>query len=365
VNVASPAVRTTSCVRFRYRYSACDRCAEVCPHQAIELSDDGVRIAPEKCTNCGLCTTACRAGALTARNMPRIEWLKQAIRANAYSFACAPSGERAEAIVPCLGAIDAAMLAYLAKRRIDVELRGSNHCERCSHGATGASQLKLNLDGAACLSAVVPEEQWAMPTLPEAHGGAQERADTSFAAGRRQLFRRIVGRGVDEVMQSANAMPAPPVPERALRAGAPALNDMRELMQIVCKPRKGGAFRVREHASLPMAELTMSPGCSACEACSRTCPTGALSVNESDETWTLAFNADRCVACGVCVEVCQPKALKARSEFDASPGRGPATLYSLAKQRCRRCDRFFVSARPQENCVVCSDDEEAFDAIFG
>jgi RNA polymerase subunit RPABC4/transcription elongation factor Spt4 len=37
----------------------------------------------------------------------------------------------------------------------------------------------------------------------------------------------------------------------------------------------------------------------------------------------------------------------------------------MVKQRCNRCDRFFVSPEPQEKCKVCSDDEDAFASIYG
>jgi rubrerythrin len=62
--------------------------------------------------------------------------------------------------------------------------------------------------------------------------------------------------------------------------------------------------------------------------------------------------------------VCQPRVLGPADEFDASPGRKVA-LHRLRKQRCARCDRLFVSSEPREVCAICSDDEEAFAAIFG
>jgi Fe-S-cluster-containing hydrogenase component 2 len=74
---------------------------------------------------------------------------------------------------------------------------------------------------------------------------------------------------------------------------------------------------------------------------------------------------DACVGCGVCLEVCQPRALRSQGAFDISPGAGEATLHALVKQRCGRCDRAFASASPAHTCAVCADDEAAFDTIFG
>jgi ferredoxin len=365
VTVSVPAVRPTSCVRYRFRYSECQRCLEACPHDAIVLSDDGIRIAQERCQNCGLCTSACRTAALAAGNLPRVELLKQAIKQTRFSFACAPSGATGDATVPCLGAIDAAMLAYLAKRGIAVELRGSHYCAACPHGAKGATQLALNLEAAEALRQAAPEESWVSPQLVQAQEHLAGEPASDFQPGRRQLFRRLIGRGVDEIAGRAVPASDQPAPEMAIRAGPYVLPEMRELLQIVCKPKTGSAFVVLPHPALPMMGLQLAPGCTACEACFRACPTGALGIAETDTAWALTFEPDRCVACEVCVEVCQPRVLRVAAALDAAPGSGKAALHRLGKQRCARCDRAFVAPEPRETCAICADDEEAFNAIFG
>lgn len=363
MTLSIPEFHTTRCTRYRYRYSECRRCTDVCPHEAIELLDEGIRLDPARCQNCALCSTACPTAALSSENLPRVDLLKRAIRQERFSFACAPSGLAADAVVPCLGALDAAMLAYLAKRRIATELRGSHHCAQCPHGARGADQLAANLDGAASLEEGATPETWVAATLAEAP--VQTDATADFRAGRRQLFRRLVGRGVDEVTRAAAPVAELPVEEKAIRAGAWFLPEMRELLQIVCKRQDGGPFRVVPHTALPLMDISLKRGCTACEACFRVCPTGAMQIREDDAAWNLVFVADRCVGCGLCLEVCQPRVLQARESLDAAPEREPVILRQLAKQRCNRCDRFFVSPEPQDTCPVCADDEHAFMAIFG
>jgi formate hydrogenlyase subunit 6/NADH:ubiquinone oxidoreductase subunit I len=365
VTVSIPAFRAASCVRYRFRYSECQRCFDACPHDAVALSDEGVRIALERCQNCGLCTSACRTAALVSGNLPRVELLKQAIKQTQFGFACAPSGSAGDATVPCLGAIDAAMLAYLAKRGIKVELHGSHHCAACPHGAKGAAQLALNLEGAETLRQAAPGESWVPARLVRTDESRVEKPASDFRPGRRQLFRRLVGRGIDEIARGGAPAPDSPAPEQAIRAGPYALTEMRELLQIVCKPKTGSGCVVRPHPALPMMGLRLAPGCTGCEACFRACPTGALKIAETDTAWALTFEPDRCVACEVCVEVCQPGVLRAAAKLDAAPRRGDVTLYRLGKQRCTRCDRSFVSPEPRETCAVCTDDEEAFNVIFG
>lgn len=361
MTVSAPGFHADRCTRYRYRYSACRRCADACPHEAVELLDEGIRLDPARCQNCALCTTACQTTALGADNLPRLDLLRRAIKVERFSFACAPSGQTADAVVPCLGALDAAMLAYLAKRRIAVELRGSHHCAECAHGARGEAQLAAHLEAADTLEAEAAPEEWLAVTLAEASGEAA--AKTDFHAGRRQLFRRLVGRGVDEMARATAA--EQPVEEKAIRTGPWFVPEMRELLAIVCRRREGGEFRLAPHPALPLAEIRLADGCTACEACFRVCPTGALQIDDEDTSWSLAFAIDRCVGCGVCLEVCQPRVLYAAEMFDAAPEREPAILHRLAKQRCHRCDRFFVSAEPCDTCPVCTDDEDAFTAIFG
>lgn len=363
MTVSIPEFHAARCVRYRYRYSECRRCAGACPHEAIELLDEGIRLDAARCQNCALCSTACPSAALSSGNMPRIDLLRRAIGQEQFSFACAPSGLAADALVPCLGALDAALLAYLAKRRIGTELRGSRHCAQCPHDSRGADQLAANLDGAAVLEEAAAPAEWLAATLAEMPG--QTDANSEFRAGRRQLFRRLIGRGVDEVAGAAMPPAELPVEEKAIRAGSWFVPEMRELLQIVCKQKDGAAFTVPRHPALPLMSIRLKRGCTACEACFRVCPTGAMQIREDNSSWSLVFQTDRCIGCAVCLEVCQPRVLQAQESFDAAPEREPAVLRQLVKQRCNRCDRFFVSPEPGETCPVCADDEDAFSAIFG
>lgn len=363
MTVSVPELQAARCTRYRYRYGECRRCAEACPHDAIELLDEGIRLDAARCQNCALCTAACPTAALKADNLPRLDLLRRAIKTDRFSLACAPSGLTADAVVPCLGALDATMLAYLAKRRIAVTLLGSHQCDRCAHGARGEAHLAANLEAADALERAAAPEEWLAAALAAAPGESGTQSD--FRAGRRQLFRRLVGRGIDEVTRVAAPAAGQPVEEKAIRAGAWFVPEMRELLAIVCKRKDGQPFRLAPQKALPLMDIHLKHGCTACEACFRVCPTGALQIRDDGESWNLAFFLDRCVGCGVCLDVCQPRVLHAAESFDATPEREPAILHRLAKRRCDRCDRFFVSAEACETCPVCADDADAFTAIFG
>lgn len=369
--------RASRCTRFRYRYSECRRCADACPHDAILLSDEGATLVGDKCQNCGLCISACHTNAWTSPAFEPIDLLREAIKKTAWSLACEPSGCSGDAIVPCLGAVDAVWLAYMAKRRIPVTLRGTGHCDQCVHGKTGPAQLKLNLEGLGTLLAAASQGKgddslvpdWLLPVVAEVAGrpGAPEKyiGKNAVAASRRHLFRRIFNPGGGQPVASAEAGRPGKVPAKAIRAASYAVSEQRELLQIVCRQKEERPFPVTPHVSLPLMQLSLQSGCTLCEACFRVCPTGALQIVQNPGDWALTFQTDRCVACEVCLEVCQPRVLDAAASFDARPELAPITLISRTKQRCSRCDRHFVSPTPEKTCSICGDDEDAFSAIFG
>lgn len=371
MSIAYPEFRASRCTRYRFRYSECRRCAEVCPHEAIALSDEGVAIDSARCQNCALCVTACPTDALASGSFKTVDMLRQAIRQDHFTIACAPCGAVADAVVPCLGAVDAASLAYLAKRRIPVTMYGTSHCGECAHRARGAAQLTLNLEACEVLTKAAgtadARADWVPPLVDSAITPSPTIGkDDRFIASRRQWFRRVVGRGADELAQVAiPASSSLPTPDQAIRPGAYALPERRELLQIVCQRRDDQPFSLPLHETLPLMALSLQPDCTVCEACFRVCPTGAIEIEESPADWQLKFDSDRCVGCAVCMEVCQPRVLAADAIFDARPEQPAGVLLALSKQRCGRCDRHFVSHTRQETCPICRDDEDAFTAIFG
>lgn len=362
--LTQPEYRATRCTRYRYRYSGCSRCAEACPHEAVELSDEGVRISASACRNCALCAAACPTEALLADNLPRIEVLKRSAKLPEVTFACAPSELKGDEIVPCLGGLDAAMLAYLASRGVAVTLAGTQHCAECPHGAQGEVRLGLHLEAVEALRGSVGNDRWAEISVPD--DGETVQGKAGYDPSRRHLFRRFVGRGADQLMHPVPVAGAQPVPLKAIRFAAPFSTAGRELLQLLFEAKKEDLTPLLAHAAIFAAQVSIRHGCNACEACARSCPTGAMQIRESGTAWQLGFQFARCVGCGVCVEVCQPQVLHFQDEMGSlAKATEPVTLHALGKQRCTRCDRFFISTDPAEICPICEGDDEDFASMFG
>lgn len=360
-----PEFRATHCTRYRYRYSECRRCAGACPHEAIELSDEGVTVSAAACRHCALCAAACPTEALTARDVPGVELLRRALRLPAVRIACAPSGQQGDEVLPCLGVLGAATLGILLSRGVAVVLAGTSYCAACPHGAAGAPALAQNLDGARTLRAAIGSDGWADVTLA---GDAPENA-AGHDDKRRQLFRRLFSPGNG----AASPAGAQPVPLKAVRFARPVSTAGRELLQMLFEQRvtpsgqgEEPALALAHHGALFAASVELLPGCNACEVCARACPTGALEVHEHSAAWELSFRQSRCVGCGLCVECCQPRALRFAENIGDSPGgKISRALHALSRQRCQHCDRFFTSAEPAGICSVCESDGADFAALFG
>jgi ech hydrogenase subunit F len=57
--------------------------------------------------------------------------------------------------------------------------------------------------------------------------------------------------------------------------------------------------------------------CVFCGLCSKKCPTGAITVNRADKTWTIERFG--CIQCGYCVESCNKNSLSMLQEY-TQPG---------------------------------------------
>lgn len=355
-----PLFRAERCVRYRYRYSECERCESACPHEAISLTDAGVELSQERCQSCGLCVPVCPTEALSDRELSAEHLLKVAGRGRELTLACTPSGAQGDAMVPCLGALHPVVLAELARRGIAVTLAGTTHCGVCVHAGKGGGAIRDNQEAHALLCAALPPQTCAPLQFAD---DAVSGADTGHDIARRSLFRRIAAKSMDV---ASGRIEAPPAPLKAIRAGAPFLPEHKVLLNGLFAASGETPVRVARHDMIPAEDWRVVAGCTYCEACVRVCPTGAMQLLENQSAWRLAILNDRCVACDVCAEVCQPGVLRAAETDQVIVNKQNGRLLAaVAKRRCSRCDRVFVDDRGNEICQICSGDDDDFASIFG
>ncbi|HEY6073322.1 MAG TPA: hypothetical protein VIV15_08025 [Anaerolineales bacterium] len=106
------------------------------------------------------------------------------------------------------------------------------------------------------------------------------------------------------------------------------------------------------------AMVKVSEACTACGACDKGCPAGALHFekNEEAKTFSLSFSPQACIDCCLCEGFCVPAAIKVESAptFEQVFGSGePVLLQSGKLVRCEHC-RSWMSERPgRKFCDLC------------
>lgn len=348
-----PEIRNQRCVRYRFRYSACSRCADSCPPGALTPGEEGVELDVTRCSGCGLCLSACPTAAFHLPSFP-ISALAKPVEKQ-LAIACTTSGLTGDVLIPCLGDIDPALLASLAMRGIALTLRGTSHCVECTHAPQGGERVEALLAAMQELAEASPEK-WTAPTVEQTQSGSGFRAD------RRQLFRSFSNRAVESIRKDTDQGEV--IPESAIRAAAHFVPPRRQLAEQLLE--RFDVLPVESLLPLLFGVAVVEQGdghCSGCDACARVCPTGALKLSEIDSQWALQFHSGQCVGCGVCIEACGAEALTLRHRWQRE-GDIPTVLHELHRYRCQGCGRYFVGLE-EDICPVCKDDQDSFATIFG
>jgi ferredoxin len=92
------------------------------------------------------------------------------------------------------------------------------------------------------------------------------------------------------------------------------------------------------HPYSPVGVVTISQGCTVCEACVRVCPTDALSMQRDAEGVTLDFDGGLCIGCEGCAPVCPERVVQIEKVTNLSRlAQGRFTLYRDSEVRCQAC----------------------------
>ena len=308
---------SSACLPLRQRAGECLSCRAACPVDALLMTDEGLALHAD-CLGCGRCAPACPMGALALPD------LLPAITTDAASVLrvdCqrVPAALRAEASVPCLGALDTAALLELRAQAgaRPIELADRGWCGNCqAGGVVHPAQAALKSAQALLAEMQVPSALW--PRLVKMLLPASAASPGIAGVGDEEAMSRraFFGRVTRPIRQLA-VEPAPDSPIRSLTAAAahPSLSRQRLVTSL-------SALAAQHDQPVPASfypRITASAHCHDHQGCVRVCPSGALRAYRKGDAGGVCFDPAACIACGLCERHCPERALTVSAAGAAHP----------------------------------------------
>ena len=321
------------CAHGRSGITACTRCLQACPTDAISSLGDTIEVDPNLCQGAGSCATACPTGAITY-SYPLLSDSLDRLRAMLKTYR--ESGGAGAVLLFHDGAagrdVVAAVAAQLPDHVLPVEVE--------ELGSVGMDTwLSALAYGAA---AVVLLGTSGLPQKVEHEIQAQLGIAGALLAGMGyspDVLQYARQQGADLLALLENlSMLSNPEP-----AGFAGLNEKRTVIRLAVDHLFASATaQTRPLVSLPAGApfgevLLDKTRCTLCLACVSQCPASALSAG--DEAPQLGFIEANCVQCGLCCRSCPEDAIAIT----------PRYLYDFPTRNTRR----ILFEEEPFACVVC------------
>ncbi|MBK8899682.1 MAG: 4Fe-4S binding protein [Anaerolineaceae bacterium] len=342
------------CLHTADKFSTCTSCYDVCPIHAIQPGGPPTLMV-ESCQQCRACVPVCPTGAFAAVDEAQ-NLLSCTQRASAQSceLVCGlnpnvalgdASVDTAVRVRGCLAGLGMGVYLGLASQGVEKVVVRLDACADCPWQAlqprvvaqVEQAQALLGLWGRADMFSSLETEQGDWRKRPYCNVGAPP-------VSRRDLFRWR-----DDEKKSAGE------PEANTQTSQyhERLRFLRAIKQLQPCQESGDNISL---AGLNFALVVVSNTCTACGACARACPTGALHLETADSCFQLVFAPQICIACGMCAHVCAPGALS------LTPDPAFAQVFGTAAEQvvqqgslvtCSNCRTPFAAGSEAKLCPVC------------
>ena len=310
-NTQQVTIDQSMCLNRRMRKSNCQKCREACPHQGLRVDgstrDASVTLAVSSCTGCGLCVSACPAGAIALLPKP----LNLELKNGTLELVC--SKLKPDSSVACLGRVDAYGLAYLGIKAEQVLVGCTDQCGRCSPGVVLA--VKASIEKANRILRKLGRRDIQLTV----HSGEADKK-----INRRELFSFCFSLAKETLLE---LLPLSLSQEKTYR----------ELLIDSINPKVG------QVAKLDLSPLffggTVKDTCDLCGTCVKSCKSEAITIarQRADGFGQLLHNQSKCMGCKACTVLCPRNALQILTELSDARIIGSRLPVVLASKRC--CSR--------------------------
>lgn len=341
-----------------FNNSACQRCAEICPEQAIRI-DELPEIDGEKCKNCLACMQVCPVDAV--RGEDAVSSLLSSLNRNEshrVEVLCElhpqpelgledSDGIRVKGCLAGLGSGTCLALFALGMKEIVFH---TEYCQDCPWSTLKQDIAEQRRIANLQLSAWGEEE--VIREISDADDLQERRywdADNP-PLSRRDLFRMAAQQGQ---ISMAKAMS----PHEEVGGKRPGRNYLRTAAAM----KHLFQWEIEKDVDLEgigFALMEITDSCSACGSCAKICPTEALRfvTDEQEIGFELSYNARNCVGCELCVRVCLEEAILINHAPQIKELFGvddPRVVQQGSLKTCRDCRSQFARTQEGDLCPIC------------
>ncbi len=333
-------VSLDACAGGKSGLVGCRLCENACTHGAIARSGDAIVFDEVSCTGCGACAAVCPISLPKTDEgiYSRMERLLEGYQPTPkiLMFACSGSTQLLDmvgarkikypAVLPMFvssieGVSEALILRAFDLGADGVVLLGCRECCNRSNEVSNFADIMLSEFGL---------------------GGRIKVILSSFC--------------MDAFVKSVNDFSEKLTPS-PLRSHEPVALKNASKRHVIMELIRGfsaktgiSSCRILEETPHPFANISISPSCTVCGACTAMCPTGALKREIGD----IKFIYGYCIACGLCEKACPEKALSMHRVLDmarlidVSLG---STIFTSEMLMCASCGKPYMTSAAKDRII--------------
>lgn len=352
-------IKNEACISVRNSYSECRRCIDACPDKCLKMVNGRLIFDSDDCSRCGFCAAVCPSSVFALRGhhssllydaIDEAVENSDEVKIGCRYTAMPGGGENGLIVLPCLSMLSEPFLVDAALYGAGA-IRLTAPCDGCGITA-GKSFIAGSVERARLLLSALGSDTSISFELSESMPAGTEAAVPIGEKYSRRDFIGGIRKAVAKEALAAKEEDKPP----AVPAGYLEPVDLpmkRRRLNDIVKPLASSEYKFTEKDS-PFRVVTVSENCTACMACSVSCPTGALSRREEPETVRILFSAVKCVKCYECAGICPELAISYRESFTADRVFADTMLlYEKRQIACISCEMPFMPKGGEIECRAC------------
>jgi ferredoxin len=346
------------CLHTKDKFSGCTACYEICPVSAITAGKPPA-VNSEQCDTCLACLPVCPTGAFSADDdVTPLLTAASHLEGGTLEIICglhsSPDHGVSESytglrIHQCLAGLGTGAYAELAALGFEHVMLRCEMCHSCKWSSLHSEIEKQTQRANHFLSG------WGMPNFVQIVDELVDPVERpmwnadSPAVSRRELFKLIANRSQTVMARAMENV----TPNNSRTPG----KDRLRLLSASQHLPTGKRTEAADLNGLFFASVHINENCSACAACAKACPVGALSFTKTvdGKGFSLDFTAKKCIDCEVCIHVCAVSAIELQATLSLEEifGNETVNLYKGSLTKCEHCGATMAERTGIKLCQIC------------